>query len=85
MVDESVSGRLKEIFSVVLEIPVDDIRPELSPDSSEKWDSLRHIHLVSAIDEGFGISLTFEQQMEALTFDLALEVVTESLGAKSRT
>jgi hypothetical protein len=40
---------------------------------------------MSAIDEGFGITLTFEQQMEALTFDLALEVVTESQGSKSPT
>ncbi len=83
MADESIAVRLKEIFSVVLEISVADIGPELSPDSCEKWDSLRHIHLMNAIDESFCITLSLEQQMEALTFDLALEVVTEISDAAS--
>ncbi len=36
---------------------------------------------MTAIDETFGLALTFEQQMEALTFDLAIEVVQEAISA----
>ncbi len=81
MTMNDVEARLKEIFAVILEIPEDQVVRELSPDICKTWDSLRHIHLMTAIDETFGVALTFEQQMEALTFDLAIEVVQEAMSA----
>lgn len=79
---DDVHERLVEIFAVVLKQPPESVTKDLSPDSCETWDSLHHVHLVSAIDEVFGITLTFEQQMEILTFDLALDVVREAVAGK---
>lgn len=83
MTPELLTENLKTLFATVLELPIERITLELSPDNCAEWDSLRHIHLVSAIDETFEISLTFEQQMEIMTFDLAIDVVTEALSGAS--
>ncbi len=83
MTPDNLTEQLKTLFATVLELPVDRVTPELSPDNCAEWDSLRHIHIVSAIDETFEVTLTFEQQMEIMTFDLAIDVVTEALNGAS--
>lgn len=35
-----------------------------SPDDIARWDSLRHVALISMIDETFGISLSMDEMME---------------------
>ena len=81
---DEVAGQLRTIFATVLELPEASIGPDLSPDSCEKWDSLHHIHIVSAIAETFGLSLRIEAQVEILTFELAIIVVCEALQAEGR-
>jgi len=80
MNSDMVQDKLVEIFAVVLKLSAESITKDLSPDSCAEWDSLHHVHLVSAIDEAFGITLEFEQQMEIMTFDLAIDVVREVLA-----
>ena len=70
---------MREIFAAILQLPPEKIVFGLSPDDCEKWDSLHHIHLVNAINETMGVDLTVEQQIEMLTFDLAVEVVQEAI------
>ena len=67
--------RLKAVFRAVLEVPVEKVVPELSPQTCEKWDSLNQIHLISAIEEEFGIEIDFGDQMRLLSFAIALEIV----------
>lgn len=81
MRDGQVESQLREIFSTVLNLPAAEVIPALTPDTCSSWDSLHHIHLVSAIDEVFSIKLTIEQQMEIMSFDLAVDVVSEALSA----
>jgi acyl carrier protein len=85
MNNSEIQAQLAEVFSVILELEPESVVPQLSPDSCERWDSLRHIQLMSALDETFGIELTFEQQLEAITFELAFEVISEALGAQTGT
>lgn len=79
MTAENLEDQLRQIFSVVLDVPSEEILPELSPDTCSTWDSLHHIHLISAIDETFAIQLSVEQQIEMMTFDLTIDVVREAL------
>ncbi|HJN60421.1 MAG TPA: phosphopantetheine-binding protein [Alphaproteobacteria bacterium] len=79
MSEQNIEGRVREIFAAVLQLPPEAVVLELSPDDCEQWDSLHHIHLVNAINETLGVDLTVEQQIEMLTFDLAVEVATEAM------
>ena len=84
MTREGVTDRLIEIFSAILQVTIGDIDPTLSPDTCDLWDSLQHLHLMSAIDETFSVHLDIEQQVEILTFDLAIDVVCEVLDNQGR-
>ena len=77
-----LEGQLREIFAVVLNIPPDNVVPELSPETCNQWDSLQHIHLVGAMEETFGIEISVEQQIEMMTFDLTIDVVQEAISGK---
>jgi len=68
--------RLKALFGAILDLPVDQVGPELSTQSCERWDSLNQIHLTNAIEEEFGFAMDFEDQMRMLTYDIALEIVS---------
>lgn len=84
MTRDEVAGELKTIFATILELPESSVNSELCPDKCEKWDSLRHIHIVNSIEETFGLSLDIEAQVEILTFELSIIVVCEALQAEGR-
>ena len=79
MIESNLKETIRQIFATVLQLSPQEISPELSPDTCERWDSLNHIHLVNAINETLEIDLSVEQQVEILNFDLALEVVSEAV------
>lgn len=49
---------LKEIFSRVLEIPMDQITHESSTKTTKNWDSLRHVELVVEVEEKYGVAFS---------------------------
>ena len=58
-----VNPELAGIFSEVFQY-TGEIKPETSPDDVPRWDSLRHIALVTAIEDAFSISLSMDEMME---------------------
>jgi len=54
---EQVRGIASDVFGV----PVNKISAESSPQSIEKWDSMRHLNFVLAIEERFGVQFEPEE------------------------
>lgn len=75
-----ITSRLVPLFATVLKQPREMIRDDLSPQNCDTWDSLSHIHLVSGIEETFGVSLEFDEQMAMTSFARAREVVAAALS-----
>lgn len=69
--------KVKEILSRILEIAVEEIDEETSPDTVESWDSLRHMNLVMALEEEFGVQFTDIQIVEMLTYPLIVVTLKE--------
>ena len=59
--DDSIEVRIKNVMSVVFDIPVDQIKDNSSADTIESWDSLKHMNLVVALEEEFEIELTDDE------------------------
>ena len=59
---------LKQIMSNVFEIEEDEITDESSMGNIENWDSLKHLNLIIAIEEHFGISITEDEMVEMTSF-----------------
>jgi len=68
---------LKNTIAGVLGVNPDDINNDSSMDSLHEWDSVKHLNLVLAIEEVFGVSMTEEQSLEMLSFPLIKIVLSE--------
>lgn len=73
--------KLNQILASVFNVPLEEINNETSPDSIDNWDSLNHLNLVIALEEGFGVSFTEEQTVEILNYELIIMTLRE-LGLK---
>ena len=72
-------NKLKQVVSDVLEVDIDDINENSSPDNIEKWDSLSHIKLVMAIEVEFNVKLTPDDMMDMLSVKLIKMILAEKL------
>jgi acyl carrier protein len=69
--------KLREVLANVFNVSVDMINDEASPDTIEEWDSLRHMNLVVALEEKFGVELSDDQVVEILSYKLIRIVMSE--------
>ena len=46
---------LEQIVSDILESPLDEVSDDTSPKTTRNWDSLRHINLVLALEQKYGV------------------------------
>ena len=51
---DAVFPRIQRTLAQVLDLPVDRVRPDTDQQSVPGWDSLHHVHLISAIESGCG-------------------------------
>ena len=69
--------KVSEIMSSVFGIPKEQINLNSSPDNIENWDSLRHMNLVVALEEEFGVSFSDDQMSELLNYQLIVLTLKE--------
>ena len=74
-----MKNKVKIIMASVFEISIDDINEHSSPDNIENWDSLRHMNLITVLEEEFNIRLNDEQITEMMNFSLINLIVSEEL------
>ncbi len=79
MKKSDIQVRIKNIISALMEIPVDQIKDDSSPDTIEVWDSLRHINLVMTLEEEFGVQFSDNEIAELINVKLIIAVLMEKL------
>jgi acyl carrier protein len=73
-----VGTKLKQVMSVILDVPVESITDEASTDTIDNWDSIRHLNLILALEEEFGITIPDEEVGNLVNYKL-LELVINDL------
>ena len=68
--------KLKRIMSNVFQISPDEIDENISTETLENWDSLQHLNLILAIEQGFNVSLATEDVVKMTS----LKAIEEVLG-----
>lgn len=58
-----------------------DIDEHASPATIEQWDSLRHMNLVLALEDEFGVSFSDEDITQMMNFKLLALTIKERVGA----
>ena len=76
---ENIEKKLKNVFSVVFELDPNFINENSSPDNIDNWDSLKHMMLISALEEEFDIQFSDQEMLELLNYKLIKHILTEKL------
>jgi len=74
-----MDGQLEKVFSKVLGIGEGELVDNASPRNVAKWDSLRHVQLVMAMERSFGISFS-NAEIVSLTSVGAIKDVLRGKG-----
>jgi acyl carrier protein len=61
--------RIRNILGDVLGLEADEIGDDLSRETSDQWDSLSHLRIVTAIEQEFGVTLTMDEINGADSFE----------------
>jgi len=77
MIDEAA---LKQVIASVLGLSAEAIGPDASSDTIPSWDSLKHMNLVLALEQAFGVVIPDEDAAEITSFAL-IKVVLQDLVA----
>lgn len=72
-----MEDRIKRVMSKVLGVEVDEIGDDSSPDTIDNWDSLRHMNLILALEQEFGVTIGDEEVSTLISYPLIVLVVRE--------
>jgi len=65
-----MENRIKKVMSDVFNIDIESINNNSSPDNIENWDSLKHMNLIVALEEEFGVEFDDNDIENLLNFQL---------------
>jgi acyl carrier protein len=68
---------LRQVMADVFGMDPDEIHEDASIDTVDAWDSLKHLNLVLALEERFGVSMTEQETVEILNYELIRAVLRE--------
>ena len=80
MLDENA---LRQVMGTVLEVPADTVGPATDMDTVENWDSLRHLTLVLALEQEFGVQIDDEDAGSITSYPLIKLVLEDLLRASA--
>ena len=72
--------RLRHVLAVVLEMPEAQIDEQLTAEQTSNWDSMRHLNLIMALEDAFGVTFASEELGE-LTSHRAIAEALARRGA----
>lgn len=74
-----MEDKLKKIFAEILGISEGIVIDSLKYAEIPQWDSVAHMALVAAIEEGFSIMIETEDVIDMSSFEKAKQIVTKYL------
>lgn len=79
MESEQLKKKITDVMSLVFEVPAEQINEHSSADTIENWDSLRHLNLILALEEEFGVTIPDEEVGNMVNFQIVNHVIKENL------
>lgn len=74
---ENIDERIKEVMSAVFEITPDTINEESSQANIEKWESIKTLDLVVALEEEFDVTIPIEEVGNMTNYKFIRKMINE--------
>jgi len=82
---DKIELKIQELMATVFEMPAVEITIESSQDNIDNWDSLKHLDLVTSIEEEFEIEFPIEEIGNLISFKLISLVLKDQLQIEGKT
>jgi acyl carrier protein len=56
-----INDEIRDVMAAIFGVDPTDVGEDASQETIDTWDSLRHLSLILALEERFGISLTIDE------------------------
>jgi acyl carrier protein len=70
-----------EVFSTVFHVPAEVVAAGVSPEGIEGWTSEKHVELVVALEERFGMMFEAEEVPDLISLEQMESIISGHLGA----
>ena len=80
MTEPELYAGLNKIFRQVLDDPSIDLKPDMTADDVDGWDSMNHIFIVVEIEKRFGIKFQAAEMEELKNIGELAELVRRKAG-----
>ncbi len=77
MEKQEINEKIVNVMSIVFEVDKSEINEDSSADTIDKWDSLRHLNLILALEEEFGVSIPDEEVGNMVNYKIIYHVINE--------
>jgi acyl carrier protein len=74
-----IKERIRNVMAIIFEIDSKHIKDSAEPGIIESWDSLRHMNLIVALEEEFGIIFSDDEITELLNMELITSIISDKL------
>ena len=68
--ENNVDNRIKLIIAKVFKIDSKEINDDTTPHTIKSWDSLKHIHLIIALEKEFGLKFDQDEIAAMVSFPI---------------
>lgn len=72
--------KARQIFCQIMEISPDTLPAEITPDTIGNWDSVRHLNLVLALEDAFGMEFDEDEVHDLLSLDAFIRSIDQSIA-----
>lgn len=70
-----MKDRIVEVISQILNVPIEQLDDDSSPDTVQNWDSIKHMSLILALEEKFRVAFSADEVVEMLSVGRIIEVL----------
>ena len=75
-----MNEKLKKFLTNIFSLSDDEFCMSLSKENITRWDSLKHMELISGIEREFNLELTMTEIVEMTTFESIERIVAQKLN-----
>jgi acyl carrier protein len=80
MSSQQVPSPLRDMIADILEVSPDEVIPEMGVETADNWDSFRHLQMILAIEEEYGVQFD-PQTIPTLTTVALIQTELTAKGA----
>tara|TARA_B110000238_G_C15910136_1_gene345883 strand:- start:81 stop:326 length:246 start_codon:yes stop_codon:yes gene_type:complete len=75
-----VEKKVLKIFSIVMNVPIENLNKNSNPDTVENWDSLSHVKMIMEIESKFNIDLLPDEALEIFSLNDVIKIITSKIS-----